>query len=172
MDVTEIKMNFINDLKQDMKTLSHEFSSRLAHKISNEMAQKYQYVIDRFYSEYTPEHYTRHADRGMRPGLQKTFRKYYKNPHNTIYYGGIEISSDMMYNDYRDSKDEVLNSFLSGYHGRHSAGIESSLHPYKYMLKFRESLIKELGRPNNHIFEETKDEVKKKGLPYQIIKIL
>ena len=170
MNVTKIKMDFMDALESDVKMLSHALSSNLAHKISDEMAQEYQYVIDRFYSEYNPEYYKRHADRGMVPGLQKTFKKHYKNPHNTIYYGGIEITSDNMYDDYHDSKDVVLSSFLNGYHGRPSAGVESSLLPYKHMLKFRERLVNELGRSDSALFSYAKN--KAKALPYQLIKIL
>lgn len=170
MDVTNFKMDFIDALKSDVKMLSHSLSSNLAHKISDEMANEYQYVIDRFYSEYDPEYYVRHSARGMRPGLEKTFKKYYKNPHNTIYYGGIEITSDNMYDDYHDSKEKVLGSFLSGYHGRPSAGIESSIFPYKHMLKFREHLINELGRSDSALFSYAKN--KAKSLPYQLIRII
>ena len=170
MGVTKFKLDFMDALKSDVKMLSHSLSSNLAHKISDEMAEEYQYVIDRFYSEYDPEYYIRHSERGMKPGLNKTFKKYYKNPHNTIYYGGIEISADRMYDDYRDSKEDVLNSFLNGYHGRPSAHIESSLLPYKHMLKFRERLVNELGRSDSALFSYAKN--KAKALPYQLIKIL
>ena len=112
MNVSNFKMDFMDALKSDMNMLRHALSSNLAHKISDEMAEEYQYVIERFYSEYSPKHYVRHSDRGMTPGLNKTFKKYYKNPHNTIYYGGIEITSENMYDDYRDSKEKVLSSFL------------------------------------------------------------
>lgn len=169
MGVTNFQLDFIDTLKSDVKMLSHALSSSLAHKISDEMAEEYQYVIERFYSEYNPEYYVRHSERGMKPGLNKTFKKYYKNPHNTIYYGGIEITSDNMYDDYRDSKEKVLNSFLNGYHGRPSVGIESSILPYKHMLKFRERLVNELGRSDSALFSYAKN--KAKALPYQLIKI-
>ena len=170
MGVTNFKMDFMDALESDVKMLSHSLSSNLAHKISDEMAQEYQYVIDRFYSEYDPEYYVRHSERGMRPGLNKTFRKYYKNPHNTIYYGGIEITSNNMYADYRDPKEKVLSSFLDGYHGRPSDGIESSLLPYILMLKFRERLVNELGRSDSALFSYAKN--KAKTLPYQLSKII
>lgn len=170
MGVTNFELDFMDALKNDVKKLSHALSSNLAHKISDEMAEEYQYVIERFYREYDPEYYVRHSDRGMKPGLNKTFKKYYKNPHNTIYYGGIEITSDNMYDDYRDSKEKVLNSFLNGYHGRPSAGVESSLLPYKHMLKFRERLVNELGRSDSALFSYAKN--KAKTLPYQLIRII
>ena len=170
MEITEIKTNFMEALKSDVSMLRHSLSSSLAHKIADEMAEEYQYVIDRFYSEYTPEHYRRHSARGMTPGLMKTFKKHYKNPHNTIYYGGIEINSEDMYKDYHDSNEEVLSSFLSGYHGRPSLGIESSMLPYKHMLKFREHLINELGHSDSALFVYAKN--KARSLPYQIIKII
>ena len=170
MGATNFEINFMDALKKDVKMLSHSLSSSLAHKISDEMAQEYQYIIDRFYSEYSPEYYIRHSERGMKPGLEKTFKKYYKNPHNSIYYGGIEITSDKMYNDYHDSKDKVLNSFLNGYHGRPSTGIESSVLPYQHMLRFRKTLINELGRSDSALFSYAKN--KAKSLPYQLIRII
>ena len=170
MGVTKFELDFMDTLKNDVKMLSHALSSSLAHKISDEMAEEYQYVIERFYSEYDPEYYVRHSERGMKPGLNKTFKKYYKNPHNAIYYGGIEITSDNMYDDYRDTKEKVLSSFLDGYHGRPSAGIENSLLPYKHMLKFRERLINELGRSDSALFSYAKN--KAKLLPYQLIRII
>lgn len=170
MNVTNFKIDFINALKNDVNMLSHALSSSLADKISDEMAEEYQYVIERFYGEYDPERYVRHSKRGMIPGLYKTFKKYYKNPHNTIYYGGIEITSENMYNDYRDSKEKVLSSFLNGYHGRPSAGVESSLLPYKHMLKYRDQLINELGRPDSALFSYAKN--KARALPYQLLRII
>ena len=170
MGVINFELDFMDALKGDVKMLSHALSSSLAHKISDEMAEEYQYVIERFYSEYDPEYYVRHSKRGMKPGLNKTFKKYYKNPHNTIYYGGIEITSDNMYDDYRDPKEKVLSSFLAGYHGRPSAGIESSLLPYKHMLRFREQLVNELGRSDSALFSYAKN--KAKTLPYQLIRII
>lgn len=170
MRVEEIKLNFINTLENDIKMLSHALSSNLAHKISDEMADEYQYIIERFYGEYKPEHYKRHSARGLMPGLNKTFKKYYKNPHNVIYYGGIEIDSEKMYNDYHDSKDEVLDSFLAGYHGRESEDIRSSLLPYQHMLNFRDDLINQLGRSDSSLLSYAKN--KARGLPYQLIKIL
>ena len=169
MNLSNFESQILKGLSSDMRLMSHTVSSELAHKISDEMTQEYQYVIDRFYGEYDPEHYVRHADRGMRPGLNKTFRKSYKNPHNTIYYGGLEITSDNMYDDYRDSKEKVLSSFLAGYHGRPSAGIESSLLPYKHMLKFRDQLISELGHSYSALFSYAKNKAIK--LPYKIISI-
>lgn len=170
MQITNLKMDFTRALERDVDILRHSLSSSLAHKISDELADEYQYIIDKFYNEYTPKRYKRHSSKGLQPGLMKTFRRYYKNPHNTIYYGGIEINSDDMYNDYRDSKDKVLNSFLSGYHGRPSEGIESSLLPYKHMLKFREHLINELRRPDSALFSYAKS--KAKAQPYQLIRII
>ena len=170
MDVTNFELDFIKVIESDIKKLSHTLLSSLAHKISDEMTGEYEYVIERFYGEYSPKRYVRHAQRGMNPGLNKTFKKYYKNPHGSIYYGGIEISSDDMYSDYSDSKESVLSSFLVGYHGRPSIGIESSLLPYRHMLKFREQLISELGRSNSALFSYAKN--KAKAQPYQLIKIL
>lgn len=170
MEITKFNIGFMDTLGKDLNMLRHSISSSLAHQISDSMANEYQYVIDKFYSEYDPEYYARHSERGMRPGLNKTFKRVYKNPHNTIYYGGIEIDSERMYDDYRDSKEDVLNSFLEGYHGRPSAGVKSSLLPYKYMIQFRQDLINKLRRSDSQLLTDAKN--KAKGLPYQLIKII
>ena len=176
MDIKDVKMDFLNDLKNDVSKFAHNFSSNLAHKISDEMAKEYQYVIDRFYSEYDPEYYVRHSERGMKPGLNKTYKKYYTNKHNSIYYGGIEISPDRMYDDYRDSKEKVLSSFLNGYHGRPSAGIESSLLPYRHMIRFRDQLINALRDMNNQGFSTnpiiSKAKAEASDLGYKIVKFV
>lgn len=168
-NMDNIKMQFIEALEEDAKKLSHSISSSLAHQISDKMEQEYQYVIERFYSEYQPESYKRHSERGYEPGLNKTFKKYYKNPHNTIYYGGIEIADDNMYDDYHDSPSSVLSSFLNGYHGRASAGIESFILPYKHMLKFRDSLANELKRSDSELLLKAKKHAA--GQSYKLIKI-
>lgn len=169
MDVTKLKIDFIDSVKNDVKKMSHVFSSALAHKISDEMAKEYQYVIDRFYGEYDPDFYKRHADRGMKPGLIKTFKKHYSNKHGSVYYGGIDIISDKMYDDYHDSKEAVLNSFLMGYHGREKMGIKSSLLPYKYMLKFKKSLIKKIDSGKGRLFSDALSEARAQD--YQTINI-
>ena len=74
---------------------------------------------------------------------QIDFEKYYKNSHGSVFIGGIEISTQNMYSDYHDSQEDVLNSFLEGYHGRPSLGIVSSMQPYKHMLRYKDWLIAE-----------------------------
>lgn len=169
MDIAKFKIDFADDVKNDVMKMSHVFSSALAHKIADEMAQEYSYVIDRFYEEYDPEHYKRHADRGMKPGLTKTFKKHYTNKHNSVYYGGIDINSDKMYDDYRDPKDAVLSSFLSGYHGREKAGIKSSLLPYKHMLKFKKKLVNQIESGKGSLFSSALADAK--GQNYKVIYI-
>ena len=131
-----IKMDFIDKLEADIKKLSHSVNSSLAHTMSKELEKEYNYVINNFYNEYTPKYYQRHNP----GGLYKTYQRYYKNPHNRIYYGGIEITEDKMYDDYHNSRIDVLNSFLNGYHGHPRLGIYSSINTYDHMTRYRDFL--------------------------------
>lgn len=123
-----------------------EKTLELAKKAQAELIKEYQYVINRFYDEYFPTTYKRHAQRGMKPGYEKTYRKFWQNSHGALgtVYGGIEISSDKMYDDYAAPPEYVLASFLGGYHGPASRGIWSGIRTYEHMLKFRDILANNL----------------------------
>lgn len=142
---SDIKMDFIDNLKNDLRKYSHTISSSLAHTMQEELEKEYNYIIEEFYDEYTPRFYKRHPMSNYlgesRSGLGRTYKRYYKNSHNSIYYGGIEITAENMHMDYHDSPSDVLNSFLNGYHGRASAGIESGIRPYDHMLAYRDNLV-------------------------------
>jgi len=143
MSQNEIKMQFIDEIEKDIKKFAHTFSYSFANNASKLIQAEYEYVIMKFYREYKPERerdgrfYVRHHERGFKDhGLSRTFKRYYRKPHNTIYYGGIELSIEKMYTDYSDSREDVLNAFLEGYHGHPSNGIYSSIEPYYHMTKY------------------------------------
>ena len=135
--MSEVSSALITDLTRYIQRIARN----MAKAITDDMEKEYNYVISRFYAEYTPEKYKRHAERGMEPGLTKTFIRYYKDPHGAIAYGGMKVSTENMYGDYNTGKLDTLESFLSGYHGPQSAGIWSYIDPYNHMVRFRNLII-------------------------------
>ena len=123
-----------------------EETLKLAHKVQDEMIKEYRHVINRFYGEYSPKLYKRHSSRGMAPGYELTYKKFWQNSHGAlgVVYGGIEISSENMYNDYNYPAEYVLESFLNGFHGPPNSGIWSSIEAYNHMVKFRDILANNL----------------------------
>lgn len=138
-----------DETKRKLKQRAVNKAKELAIEARERMSEEYLYVISDFYSEYEPKYYYRHFnnkydnDSLLRSGLGKTFEKYYKNSHNTSFSGGISISTENMYSDYSASQTDVLNSFLEGYHGPAFMGIESSLQPYRHMLRYKDWLVAE-----------------------------
>ena len=157
----KIKLSFSAIISEGLMEDLNKYGQRVCQYIASTgrdvLAARYENIIDRFYREYTrgddSRHqeddfyetfpyplYIRHHDRGLNlsPGLNLTFRKYYRNPHNTIYRGGIIIDSEKMYNDYHADNDVVLKSFLDGYHGPEFMGIHKGTFPLKEILEFRD----------------------------------
>lgn len=138
-----------NATKEKLREQAREKAKELAIEARERMAQEYLNVIEIFYSEYDPKYYIRHFNNRyderslINSGLGRTFEKYYKNSHSNKFSGGISISTDNMYPDYSTSQINVLNSFLNGYHGVASLGIESSVQPYRHMLRYKDWLVAE-----------------------------
>lgn len=123
-----------------------EETVRLAKKARDELIKEYKHTIDRFYSEYTPKFYKRHATRGMAPGYSLTYKPFYQNSHGGlgVVYGGVEISNEDMYDDYQSPNSDVLQSFLSGYHGPPSGERYYPPAAGDHMIKFRDILANNL----------------------------
>lgn len=138
-----------DEARRKYQKMAEEKARTLAIEARERMTEEYLNVISDFYSEYEPKYYWRHFNNNYEAsslkgsGLGRTFEKYYKNSHGSVFIGGIEISTQNMYSDYHDSQEDVLNSFLEGYHGRPSLGIVSSMQPYKHMLRYKDWLIAE-----------------------------
>lgn len=130
-------INF-GDLRKALEKEGQEKCKKCAIEAREMLSKEYERIIGIFYSEYEPQYYKRH----IKGGMYKTFTKHYKNSHGSVYSGGIIISSDKMYDDYRGTKENVLGSFLEGYHGPVTVGIKSSITPLDHMLKYRDLLIR------------------------------
>lgn len=145
--MSNARFQLSNATKKELKAKAERKAKELAVEAREKLSEEYLNVIANFYSEYEPVYYWRHFNNRydkrslLASGLGRTFEKYYKNSHNTVFSGGICISTDNMYKDYQGSQIDVLNSFLNGYHGHYSLGIWSSIHTYKHMLRYKDLLI-------------------------------
>ena len=135
--------------RKELEEKAIKKAKELAIEARERMTEQYLNVISDFYSEYDPKYYWRHFNNNYderslkRSGLGRTFEKYYKDSHGSVFTGGISISTDNMYDDYEGSQWDVLGSFLEGYHGPAYMGIESSMQPYNHMLRYKDWLIAE-----------------------------
>ena len=91
-----------------------------AGQIRDELTEEAMYSIAAFYSDYSPIKYKRHYYNFM----DRSYKKYYSNAHNTIYRGGVEFTPDSMADIYTKypvhsySPAEVFSSVVeSGIHG-------------------------------------------------------
>ena len=145
--MSDAKFHLSEKTKEELREKARKKARELAIEAREKLSREYLDVIANFYSEYEPKYYYRHFNDKydehslLKSGLGKTFEKYYKNSHDTIYSGGITISTDNMYSDYNDSQINVLNHFLNGYHGYPHQGIWSSIDTYKHMLRYKDLLI-------------------------------
>ena len=129
------------------------------------MTIKYISMIRNFYKEkvfdggatYIPEYYDRNfnhvfTDKNiMISGLGHTFKsRNYHTKNKTVYVGGIRISTDYMHDEgYNGTYEQVLYSFLNGWHGlpgEQYGGIPSQYMIYESMLDYKKELEKELGK--------------------------
>lgn len=142
------KVRISNDLKKKLEKIGQEKAKGLAIDARERLTKEYLRVVDLFYNE-TPTGYSDFPKYYRRVGgLTKSFQKYYRNSHGTIYQGGIQLSENGIdisgyptknYN-MQQKRELAFEHFLDGYHG---LDIPSNIEPYKYMLKYRDKLIKE-----------------------------
>ena len=142
------KIHIDNDLIQDLKKYSSSICVSLATKVRDEMHKEAQYAIEEFYNDYEPIYYKRHYYNFRK----NSFKKYYKNPHNSIVRGGIELTPYAMDDLYRAEKEYVFDLVYLGYHGH----VQSFPHaisnvpprmkpsPYDILLRKRRDLIKNI----------------------------
>ena len=169
---TKIKLS--KSAQARMEREARKKCKELAKETKDRLEEKYNEIIDTFYAEYpNPSEYVRNVYRGGTPGLEKTYRT--KFGRTAISFeGGIIISTDDMYEGglrgkeiytfagYEGTQEQVLFSFLSGYHGLPpfsaprklntqfsiapitEAQYGNGVHPLKEMRKFYNDLIEEM----------------------------
>lgn len=122
-------------LYSELELYASRVANSLADQTVQELKKEYNYIINRFYSEYKPRIYERHKDRGKEPGMPKTIRDAIY-PTSGGMFGGIEFSEEDMYDDYKESQEQVLSDFLAGYHGAGWLQIKSSIEPLGHMYRY------------------------------------
>ncbi len=96
--------------------------------IQEQIENYYLAEVDAFYAEYTPSEYVRHNYSDIYDsGLGRTCKPILEERRTgdkITFESGIEIDTSRMHRDYHGTPEQVLNSFMNGYHG---------LPPYKDM---------------------------------------
>lgn len=107
----------VSGLEKDLTKYFHKTLSHTTGLIADELTETAAYSIEAFYADYAPIHYRRHYFNFQ----NNSFRRYYSNPHNKNYAGGVELTPDMMRDIYQDPTEEVFDSVYAGFHGVSSA---------------------------------------------------
>lgn len=107
------KVHIDNDLIHDLKKYSSSVCTSLAAQVRDEMYKEASFAIEEFYNDYEPLYYKRHYNNFRK----NSFTKYYKNPHNSVVRGGIELTLDSMDDLYRANTEYVFNIVYLGFHG-------------------------------------------------------
>ena len=132
----QIKKAIDNQLKEKMRNAA----SYIANALTNEAHM----AISMFYGHYSPVIYKRSG------ALTNSYKRYYKNPHNTIYHAGVEIKPDG--GSYRIDSDFVTaQTWFYGKHGNWEAVNPNasippimSPTPYQYLLMKRDHVLQSL----------------------------
>ena len=107
------KVNISDELVNDLKKFSGEVSKALAINSRELLFDTSKRAVEYFYNTYDPVSYKRHYYNFR----ENSFKKYYKNPHGSIYRGGVVLSHESMDDIYQDSTEEVFDMFWHGIHG-------------------------------------------------------
>lgn len=110
-----VKKNAVtwSDLEKDLKKYIGNVLSGAAGKIRDDLTDEAFNSIAYFYTSYTPVSYHRHYYNFM----EKSFEKYYSNPHGKIYRGGVRLTPEALDDIYQDPTQEVFDSVYAGFHG-------------------------------------------------------
>ncbi len=111
-----IQLEIPKELEKDVQKYGNNIAKNIAIQVRDALTEEYNYSVQQFYASYDPKDYKRQYS------LYNTGKKYYKNPHGTRFYGGVEIFPDKM-GKHHDSNDYVLNISLMGIHGEPSIEI-------------------------------------------------
>ena len=115
------KFKFSKETKQALLNNAINQLRQKGQKIQEQIETFYLAEVDAFYSEYDPEVYKRHSYSDLPDsGLGRTYSPILeekKTSQEFTYRVGIEISTTRMHDDYSVTPEQVLNSYLAGYHG-------------------------------------------------------
>ena len=104
----------LGNLSRDIQLYANSVCRNTASLIADELTEETKTAIVTFYNDYSPEYYKRNYWNFEK----NSYRRYYSNPHNKIYKGGVELTPGLMKDIYQHPKDEVFGSVMEiGSHG-------------------------------------------------------
>lgn len=141
--MTKQKSDLIDDIKKDLIKYSSNVSRFAAITTREVLYRVTENAIDKFYADYTPgDYHDRKANYAYENpdyaeeigyifteansvyqrtyNLYNSYKKYYKNNHDSTFSGGVILSPDYMRNVYRGSRELVFDLAYAGFHGLNS----------------------------------------------------
>lgn len=140
-------MGLSKDTLKYLEKQAQKIASDLAHEAQEKLTDHYISLIDWFYVDRQPIAYDRTF------GLYNSYKKFYKNSHGTIMYGGVEVTPERMADyDYHRKQPITASALLNTYiynpsgtwhggdmHGGYGVpakfGIYNEMHNYHEQLK-------------------------------------
>lgn len=114
------KITTISDLKKEIQKIADKKMVKIAGQIRDDLTKTAASAIQSFYDNYRPGldgeplYYKRHYWNFE----EHSFQKYYAHSLSSdIYYGGVRLTPELMYDEYRGDTFDVFNSVYNGYHG-------------------------------------------------------
>lgn len=107
-----IEISIDEGLFQDLDKYSKAIAKECAVSVRDELYFTMQSAMAYFYGQYSPIRYKRTGNMG------KSYKKYYRNPHGSIYYGGVQIDPGFIDHVYEIDKETVFDYVIfRGIHG-------------------------------------------------------
>lgn len=102
-----------SEIETHLEKYAKRVLSAAAGKIRDDLYKEAETAIADFYASYDPIYYRRHYYNFEK----NSFRKYYSNKHNSIVYGGVELTPQSLDAIYQDGVQEVFDTVFEGFHG-------------------------------------------------------
>lgn len=135
-------------IKKDIQEYAKNISRYSAIEAREQLYQATKNAIDKFYADYEPGDYHQRKNDFMAEmiengeddgyvfteahsvyqrtyNLYNSYKKYYKNNHDSTFSGGVILSPDFMKDTYRGGRELVFDLAYAGYHGLNSWEPES-----------------------------------------------
>ena len=144
----KIKGKIPKDLAIDLSNYARNTAEGLAVVTKDAFEKEYKYIISKFYNEYTPKVYIRHA-KDYDPntgsdGLFKTYRTEIKTvPYQSTLVASLFFETENM-EEYKAPGFIVLETFLGGWHGPAYRGLHFGLYPLRHMEVYRDLIYKSI----------------------------
>ncbi len=150
MAKSQVKVD-LSGLQKDLEKYFNKTLSHTAGLIADELTETAGFSIQEFYRDYSPMYYRRNYYNFQ----ENSFRRYYSNPHNKNYTGGVELTPERMDAIYEDPVGEVFDTVYAGFHGV-AAGFENPKSftvtpvmkpsPMEIILHKRDEIVANIGK--------------------------